>query len=101
MRMPVLEGMCAICELWAIGLAKLEGKDWFRAFLSLALLARSERHSRFHRRMNRRMEEAGLGINPELLNEITFVQQTEAGLEYSKIAPPEPDNQNENGGKIS
>jgi hypothetical protein len=49
--------------------------------------------------MNRRMEEKQLGINLELLKEITFIEKTEPGIEFSKIAPPVPDN--ENGENIS
>jgi hypothetical protein len=97
-HLPILKGMCGICQLCAVGLAQQDGGQYFATLVRLATLARSEGHSRFHRRMNRRMEEKKMGINLELLNEITFIEKIEAGIEFSKIAPPVPDN--ENGEKV-
>jgi hypothetical protein len=84
--------MCAICQLIAVGFAQLDGQEYFATLVRLATLAKSEGHSRFHRRMNRR---AKLGINMELLSQITFLKDTAAGLEISKIVPPVPEGRRE------
>jgi hypothetical protein len=97
-RMPLLRGMCPTCQLLALGFAQRDGDRYMTTLLRLATLARSEGHSRFDRRMKRRSAEAKLGINLQLLSQLTFVRQTEEGLELSKITPPVPDN--DNGDKI-
>gem|GEM_PF-4879908 len=84
--MRVMTEMCGICQLSAIGLSQWEGIGLAIGMVRYAVLARDLGHEQFHKLMDHEMEEKKLGINLELLSELTFWRKTPEGVvEYSKI----------------
>jgi hypothetical protein len=86
MYLPVMTEMCGICQLSAIGLSQLENTGLVIGMVHYATLAGNLGHERFHKLMDNLMEERKLGINLELLSQLTFFRKTPEGLECSKIA---------------